>query len=105
MEKFSDVLIGLNDVDDVLSIELFNSEGQPAGILQNKPGSAGSVKVYHHLYKMFGSINVDAAVEGLSLYAEHTDNAEDNPGKHPNIDRLFTIIDTAQPLNVKVTLA
>ncbi|MFW5432734.1 MAG: DUF2322 family protein [Methylophilaceae bacterium] len=105
MEKFNDVLLELDAADDVLNIELFDRNGAAAGVIQNKPGSSGSVKVYYHLYKMFGSINVDAAVEGLSLYAEHTADAEDHPGKHPNIDRLFTIIDTAESLTVKVTMA
>ena len=104
MENFSDVLLSLDAVDDVQSIELLDSNGETSGVIQNKPGSSGSVKVYYHLYKMFGSINVDAALEGLSLYAEHTADAEDHPGKHPNIDRLFAIIDTAKPLTVNVTM-
>ena len=24
-------------------------------------------------------------MEGIDLYAEHTDDAQDNPGKHPNM--------------------
>ncbi len=103
MQKFNDVLLEIDDASEVESIALFDSNGEPAGVIHNKPGSAGSVKVYYHLYKMFGSINVDAAVEGLSLYAEHTEDAEDHPGKHPNIDRLFDVIDKAKTLTVKVT--
>ncbi len=104
MQKFSDVLLEIDPADNVQAIDLFNEDGSPAGSIQNKPGSAGSVKVYYHLFKMFGSINVDAAVEGLSLYAEHTADAEDRPGKHPNIDRLFDVIDQAKTLTVKVTM-
>lgn len=104
MQKFSDILLEIDPAEGVQEIALFDSDGQTAGVLKNKPGSAGSVKVYYHLYKMFGSINVDAAVEGLSLYAEHTQDAEDHPGKHPNIDRLFDIIDQAKTLSVKVTM-
>lgn len=106
MQKFSDVLLELDDADEVQRIELFySSDGEPAGVINNKPGSKGSVKVFYHLYKMFGSINIDAAVEGLSLYGEHTDDAEDNPGKHPNIDRLFSVIEDEDPLIVKVIMA
>lgn len=104
MEKFSDVLLDLDPIDDIKTIELSDSSGEIVATIHNKPGSAGSVKVYNHLFKMFGSINVDAAVEGLSLYAEHTADAEDFPGKHPNIDRLFNIIDNAKALTVKVTM-
>jgi hypothetical protein len=102
MEKFKDVLLDLDDADDVQRIELFHEDGEPAGVIHNRPGSAGSVKVFNHLYKTFGSISVDAAVEGLSLYAEHTADAEDRPGKHPNIDRLFNVIENKAPLTVKV---
>ena len=51
---------------------------------------------------MFGSINVEAAIEGLSLYAEHTADAEDHPGKHPNIDRLFQVIEYKDPMTVNI---
>ena len=104
MDKFKDILLDLDDVDDIQRIELFYEDGEPAGTIHNKPGSAGSVKVFNHLYKTFGSISTDAAVEGLSLYAEHTTDAEDHPGKHPNIDRLFDVIEDQEPLTVKVIL-
>jgi len=41
----------------------------------------------------------------LSLYAEHTADAEDNPGKHPNIDKLFNVIEDQDPLTVTVIYA
>ena len=103
MQKFSDVLLGLDDASHVKRIEeLYNVDGRPAGVIDNKPGSQGSVKVYHHLYKMYGEISLDAAVEGLSLYAEHTEDAENCPGKHPNVDRLLNILEDEQPLTVKI---
>jgi hypothetical protein len=102
MDKFKDVLLDLDDADDVLRIELYYEDGESAGVIHNRPGSTGSVKVFNHLYKTFGSINIDAAVEGLSLYAEHTADAEDNPGKHPNIDKLFNVIEDQDPLTVTV---
>ena len=102
MEKFKDVLLDLDDADDIQRIELFYADGEEAGVIVNKPGSTGSVKVFSHLYREFGSINIDAAVEGLSLYAEHTADAEDHPGKHPNIDRLFNVIEDNDPLTVVI---
>ena len=103
MQKFSDVLHTLDDASHVQKIELYNNDGSPAGVLENKPGSQGSVKVYYHLFRMYGEISLDAAVEGLSLYAEHTDDAENCPGKHPNVDRLLNILEDEKPLSVKVT--
>lgn len=102
MQKFSDVLLSLDDASHVQRIELFDTNGKPAGVIENKPGSQGSVKVYHHLYKMYGEISLDAAVEGLSLYCEHTEDAENCPGKHPNVDRLLNILEDEQPLTVKI---
>ena len=62
------------------------------------------MKVYHHLLKKHGSINKEAAKEGLKIYAEHTQDAEDNPGKHPNIDRLFGVIETGEMLTASITV-
>lgn len=104
MQKFSDVLLTLESPDDVQRIELYFADGTTAGVIENKPGSQGSVKVYNHLYKMYGAITLDAAVEGLSLYAEHTEDAENCPGKHPNVDRLLNILENEEPLTVKVIM-
>ena len=102
MQKFSDVLLTLDNTDHVQRIELYHEDGSAAGVIENKPGSQGSVKVFHHLYKMFGGISLDAAVEGLSLYAEHTEDAENCPGKHPNVDKLIDVLENEAPLTVKV---
>ena len=105
MKKFSDILPALENTDHVQRIELFNDDSSSAGIIENKPGSQGSVKLYHHLWKKWGSITVDAAKEGLKLYAEHVEDAEINPGKHPNIDRLFNVIEDKKPLAVKIVVS
>jgi hypothetical protein len=102
MQKFSDVLLTLDDASHVERIELYNKDGSSAGVIENKPGSQGSLKVYNHLARMYGEISMDAAVEGLSLYAEHTEDAENCPGKHPNVDRLLNILEDEQPLSVKI---
>jgi hypothetical protein len=102
MSKFSDILLTLENAEHVQRISLTHSDGSSAGFIENKPGSQGSIKVYHHLWKKWGSIGTDAAKEGLVLYAEHTKDAERNPGKHPNIDRLFEVIKNDKPLLVKI---
>lgn len=102
MQKFSEVLLSLDDVVDVKRIELYREDGTLAGVIENKPGSQGSIKVYHHLYKIYGGISLDAAVEGLSLYAEHTEDAENCPGKHPNVDRLINVLEDEEPLQIRV---
>lgn len=102
MQKFSDILLTLENADHIQRIELYYPNGKPAGAIENKPGSQGSIKVYNHLYKMFGEISMDAAVEGLALYCEHTEDAENCPGKHPNVDRLLNVLEDEQTLQVKI---
>ena len=99
--KFAEILTTLPSADHLQKINLTypNSEVET---IENKPGSQGSLKVYYHLFQKHGSINTKAAQEGLKLYAEHTEDARENPGKHPNIDRLLDVLDTGEVLTVEV---
>ena len=58
---------------------------------------------------MYQSINfsdIDAAKQGLEVFAEHTVDARTHPGKHPNIDRLLAIAESgAETLRVKHVFA
>lgn len=99
--NFAEQLATLATVDHLSAIELLNGDEVLARI-ENKPGQAGSVRVYHALYQEFGAISNIAAQKGLRIYAEHTLDAEQNPGKHPNIDRLFPIANGAVPLAVRL---
>lgn len=101
MTTFAENLAGLESADHLVSIELLNNDGTVAAVIENKPGSQGSLKVYQHLGKKFGSIDAPAAQEGLQLYAEHTADARANPGKHPNIDRLLLVILSGCALEVR----
>ena len=98
--QFSEILSALPEINHLAAIELLDGETLVA-LIENKPGSAGSVRVYHALFQEFGAINAAAAARGLILYAEHTADAIAFPGKHPNIDRLLGITD-AQQLTVKL---
>ena len=100
--KFAELLSTLENTDHLDRLTLVYADGSN-DIIENKPGSQGSVRVYHHLWKKFGFIDQKAAELGLKLYAEHTEDALNNPGKHPNIDRLLAIIDSAQILKVEIS--
>jgi hypothetical protein len=102
MQKFSEILPTLENTDHVLAVELFDASGQQVARIDNVPGSSGSVRVYCHLAKQWGVINAEAARAGLQLYAEHTEDARANPGKHPNIDRLLALQENAGSLQVKL---
>lgn len=88
--QFSEILSTLPTIDHLAAIELYAGD-QLSARIENKPGSAGSVRVYHALFSEFGEINIAAANKGLEIYAEHTADAIAFPGKHPNIDRLLEI--------------
>jgi len=92
--QFSEILATLPSIDHVAALELSDGDVLVAR-LENKPGTAGSVRVYHALALEFGEINAAAAEKGLHLYAEHTSDAKAFPGKHPNIDRLLALISNA----------
>lgn len=91
MIPFSDVLKTLPDCADIDCIELLDAAGGTVATIENKPGQAGSVRVYRALLDRHGRIDSAAATEGLALYAEHTEDARRQPGRHPNIDRLLAV--------------
>lgn len=89
---FADNLKQLPKISHLAAIELLDAEGNVAATIENKSGQTGSLTVYNHLGQIYGAITVEAAKKGLELYAEHTEDARTNPGKHPNIDRLVTLV-------------
>ncbi|MDO8786662.1 MAG: DUF2322 family protein [Sulfuritalea sp.] len=88
---FADNLKQLPRISHLAAIQLLDSDGVVAATIENKPGQAGSLSIYNHLAQIYGAITAEAARKGIELYAEHTDDARQNPGKHPNIDRLLTL--------------
>lgn len=89
---FADNLKKLPPIDAVDWIDLVDGTGNVVATIENKPGKSGSLAVYNHLLLRHGKIDAAAAREGIELFAEHTEDATRNPGKHPNIDRLLEII-------------
>lgn len=88
--NFADTLKTLPAVAHLAALRLLDADGQVLATIENKPGQAGSLAVYHALAQRHGGrISPAAAAEGLALYAEHTADARAHPGKHPNIDRLL----------------
>jgi len=88
---FADNLKQLPRISHLAAIRLLDSDGAVVASIENKPGQAGSLSIYNHLGQIYGAITAEAARKGLELYAEHTDDARQNPGKHPNIDRLLSL--------------
>jgi len=99
---FSDNLKQLPSVAHLAGLQLIDATGAVVATIENKPGQAGSLAVYAALADASGVINAEAASRGLDLYAEHTADARAHPGKHPNIDRLISLVAQGQPLTVKL---
>ena len=97
--SFADNLAALPSVNNLARLDLVGGDGVVASI-ENRPGSAGSVRLYAWLGQRYERIDRAAALEGLRLYAEHSEDARQYPGKHPNIDRLFAIAAGGAPLGV-----
>lgn len=89
---FADNLKQLPRISHLAAIQLFYGDGVVTATIENKAGQTGSLSVYNHIGQIYGAITVEAARKGLELYAEHTDDARQHPGKHPNIDRLLGLV-------------
>lgn len=99
---FADNLKTLPSASHLAALELLDQDGNSVARIENKPGQAGSLTLYAALAAKHGQINTAAAQEGLALYAEHTEDAKLNPGKHPNIDRLLALVNNGQSLTVRI---
>lgn len=102
---FADNLKQLPKVSHLAALQLFDANGELVATIENKPGQTGSLAVYNHLAQLYGAITIDAAKKGLDLYAEHTVDAQTHPGKHPNIDRLQSVVAGGGQLRVKQIFA
>jgi hypothetical protein len=102
---FAENLKALPGISHLSAIELIDATGAVAATIENKPGQTGSLAVYNHLGQLYGAITAEAAKKGLELYAEHVVDAESHPGKHPNIDRLLSLVKEGGTLRVRHVFA
>ena len=102
VSSFKENLENLPSIDGIAKLELLDAEGTVVASIENQPGKQGSLAVYQYLLATFGSLNAEAATHGLAVFAEHTEDARNRPGAHPNIDRLFEIQDGGAPLTMRV---
>jgi hypothetical protein len=105
VSQFAANLKKLPGISHLAALNLLDADGRVLVAIQNKAGSQGSLAVYNHLAQTFGAITPDAARKGLELFAEHTEDARINPGKHPNIDRLLGLIESKETLRIKHVFA
>lgn len=99
---FRENLQKLSSVEGVQRIDLTNSDGMVVATIENQPGKQGSLAVYQYLRQAYGKLDAKAAEHGLAVFAEHTLDARNRPGAHPNIDRLLEIAAGAAPLEIEI---
>jgi hypothetical protein len=102
---FKDNLAQLPSIDGIERIDLVDGKGAVAASIENKPGKQGSLAVYHYLKQAFGTLDAKAAEHGLAVFAEHTADARNRPGAHPNVDRLLDIVVGGEALKIDVIAA
>ncbi len=106
MKNFADVLKELPAIDDLARLEIYAADSyEPCHVIENQPGKQGSLAVYYKVAVDFGGIGPKAAEKALELFCEHTEDARAHPGKHPNIDWLFQVIDSGEHYSVRARKA
>lgn len=99
---FKDNLQELPPVDGVQRIDLVDGGGAVVASIENQSGKQGSLAVYQYLKQFFDALDTKAAEHGLAVFAEHTVDARNRPGAHPNVDRLLAIAAGGAPLSIKI---
>lgn len=98
--SFAENLELMPSIEGLERIELLDQTGEIVANIENQPGKQGSLRLYQYLQLTFGELDAHAAAHGLECFAEHTVDARNRPGAHPNIDRLLDIVDGASPLTI-----
>jgi hypothetical protein len=102
---FKDNLQQLPSIDGVQRIDLVDGKGAVVASIENQPGKQGSLAVYQYLKQVFDTLDAKAAEHGLVVFAEHTADARNRPGAHPNVDLLLAIAAGGTPLRIEVIAA
>ncbi|CUH81935.1 hypothetical protein TRM7557_03664 [Tritonibacter multivorans] len=100
--SFKENLQLLPSIEGLARIDLIDAAGAAVATIENQPGKQGSLAVYQYLQQSFGALDAKAAAHALLVFAEHTEDAKNRPGAHPNIDRLLEIVDGAAPLEIRL---
>ena len=103
--SFKDNLAQLPPIAGVARADLIDANGAVVASIENQPGQQGSLAVYRYLKQSFGLLDEKAANHGLAVFAEHTADARNRPGAHPNIDRLIEIAAGGGPLRIEIVPA
>ena len=98
---FKDNLAQLPAIDSIARIDLVDGNGTVVASIENMPGKQGSLAVYNYLRETFGQLDAKAAEHGLAVFGEHTADARNRPGAHPNVDRLLEVAGGTPALRIE----
>ena len=91
MKTFAENLKSIPTTKNTVLLRLYNERDDLVSIIPNIPGRQGSIQVFQHIADKKGGINLEAAKEGLSLFGEHVEDAQKNPGKHQKLELLLDL--------------
>lgn len=98
---FKTILETLPAIDHLSGLSVYDDH-QEIHHIPAVEGKLGSLRVYHALAQQFnGKLDRTSAEKGIELFAEHSLDAQQHAGKHPNIDLLFKVIAQNLSLTLK----
>lgn len=101
--QFKDYLATFPSVDHLSGLNVLSQQGEVIHSIPAIEGKLGSLKLYNALLTQFnGVLDKKSAEQGIIWFAEHLEDAKNNPGKHPNIDLLLSIVENNQIFTLKV---
>ena len=81
--NFKDILETLPSIEHLTGLDVLNGETVIHHI-PAAPGKLGSLRLYNALAEKFnGKLDRTSAQQGIEWFAEHVEDAKQNPGKHP----------------------
>lgn len=90
--NFKENLAKMPNIDHLSGLDIVDANGEVIHSIPAIEGKLGSLKLYNALAEQFaGKLDTAAAAQGLAWFAEHVADAQQNVGKHPNIDLLIKI--------------
>jgi len=101
MANDQDKLEGLPSVDNLAGLELYGEGFEPEAWVEHTPDRTTTVAIYYQMAIDYGGISPTAARKALDLFGDQAEEARAHPGRHPDIDRLFEVIDRGQYLSVR----
>ncbi|OOF49999.1 hypothetical protein BKK54_07365 [Rodentibacter genomosp. 1] len=98
---FNEILNGLPTIEHLSGLNVKQGDE----VVHHIPaiqGKLGSLRLYYGLAEKFnGKLDRTSAQQGIEWFAEHVEDARQNPGKHPNIDLLFNVIEKELVLHLE----